>query len=178
MAPNRKCIVRILALCLVMCMGFSLVACKEGGSNQADGKDITYNLTVKNQGGAALSGISVYIYESDALQDLIAVISTDKDGNASFQYRSGKGYVAVLGNVPDGYGVEKFYPIQGENTQIVLSIQLVDGDLDAASFKLGDVMQDFTFTDHKGNSYKLSQLLQEKKAVMLNFWQLIPFLKI
>lgn len=172
MAPNRKCIVRILALCLVMCMGFSLAACKEGGSNQADGKDITYSLTVKNQGGAALSGISVYIYESDALQDLIAVISTDKDGNASFQYRSGKGYVAVLGNVPDGYGVEKFYPIQGENTQIVLSIQLVDGDLETASYKLGDVMQDFTFTDHKGNSYKLSQLLQEKKAVMLNFWQL------
>lgn len=172
MAPNKKCILRIVALCLVMSMGFCLAACRDQGGKVENGEDVTYNLSVKNQGGVALSDISVYVYEDDSLQDMIAVLSTDEDGNASFQYRSGKGYVAVLGNVPNGYAVEKFYPITGENTQIVLSIQLVDGDLETARYKLGDVMQDFTFTDNKGNSYKLSQLLREKKAVVLNFWQL------
>ncbi len=172
MAPNRKCILRIVALCLVMSMGICLAACRNNGEGPANGEEITYNLTVKNQGGVALSEISVYIYENDSLQDLIAVIATDKDGNASFQYRSGKGYVAVLGNVPSGYTAEKFYPITGENTEIVLSIQLVDGDLETASFKLGDVMQNFTFTDINGNTYKLSELLQQKKAVVLNFWTL------
>ena len=146
MTPNKKCIIRIVALCLVMSMGFCLAACRDHGDKVENGENVTYNLSVKNQGGAALSDISVYVYENDSLQDMIAVLVTDQDGNASFQYRSGKGYVAVLGNVPNGYAVEKVYPITGENTQIVLSIQLVDGNLEAACYKLGDVMQDFTFS--------------------------------
>jgi len=127
---------------------------------------------VKTLGGSALKGISVYVYESEALQDLIAVLTTDEAGKASFTYKSGEGYVAVLGGVPEGYTVEKSYPITGENTQILLTTQLVQGDLNTADYNLGDVMQDFTFTALDGTEYKLSTLLGEKKAVVLNFWKL------
>lgn len=171
MTPNSKSIRLIAALCLVLCMVFCFAACRNDGGN-ATGENVTYSLTVKSQGGVALSDISVYVYENDSLNDLIAVLATDQEGKASFEYRSGKGYVAVLGTVPSGYSVEKFYPITGQNTEIILSVQIVEGDLDTASYKLGDVMQDFTFTDGKGNSYKFSDLLQQKKAVVLNFWQL------
>lgn len=170
MTLNKKPLVRILALCMVMILAFCFAACRNGG-NKPDGEEITYSIRVFNTGGSPLADVSLYIYENEDLQDLIAVISTDAQGNASFRYRSGEGYVAVLGNVPDGYAVDKFYPV-GEQTIICLEVRLEEGDLNTASYKLGDMMQDFTFTDHKGNSYKLSQLLQEKKAVVLNFWQL------
>ncbi len=178
MTPKRNLLLKIVALCLVLCMCLPLTAC----NNKKDpdptdgpgvsGGDTTYNLTVKTQGGAPLAELSVYVYEDDSLQDLIAVLSTDQDGKTSFSYKAGSGYAAVLGNVPAGYKVEKSYPITGENTEIVLPIELVQGDIETASYKLGDVMQDFTFTDMDGKEHTLSALLQQKKAVVLSFWVL------
>lgn len=178
MTPKRNLLLKIVSLCLVLALCLPLAACKrQKDPDSTDGPsatngEVTYGLTVKNQGGAALADISVYVYENDTLQDMIAVIKTDKDGYASFTYRAGSGYVAVLGNVPEGYQVEKYYSIISENTEIVLPIQLVQGDLETASYQLGDVMMDFTFTDMDGKEHTLSQLLQEKKAVLLSFWVL------
>ena len=178
MTPKRNLLLKIVALCLVLAMCLPLVACKDKKDPDTTqnpgtpGVETTYTLTVKNQGGAPLADISVYVYENDSLQDMIAVVKTDKDGNATFTYQSGSGYVAVLGNVPDGYQVEKCYSIISENTEIILPIALVAGDLETASYQLGDVMMDFTFTDMDGNDHTLSQLLQEKKVVLLSFWVL------
>ena len=166
MTLNKKYIALLALLCLVLSLG--LTACKNGGTE--DSTQVAYTVRVENQGGIALSGVSVYVYESDKLEDLIAVLTTDQDGSASFQYRSGKGYVAVLGNVPAGYNVESLYALTGESTKIVLSAEMVQGDLNTDSYQLGDMMGDFTFTDAQGNSYQLSKLLQSKKAVVLNFW--------
>ena len=178
MTPKRNLLLKIVAICLVLAICLPLAACKDKddpdstqGPSQSGG-ETTYSLTVKNQGGAPLADISVYVYENDTLQDMIAVLKTDKDGTATFTYKTGSGYVAVLGNVPEGYQVEKSYSVIGENTEIILPIMLVQGDLETASYKLGDVMMDFTFTDMDGNDHTLSQLLQEKKAVLLSFWVL------
>ena len=178
MTPKRNLLLKIVAFCLVLSLCLPLAACKDKkdpdttqGPSESAG-ETTYNLTVKNQGGTPLADISVYVYENDTLQDMIAVLKTDKDGNATFTYKTGSGYVAVLGNVPDGYRVEKSYSIISENTEIILPIALVQGDLETASYKLGDVMMDFTFTDMDGKDHTLSQILQEKKAVLLSFWVL------
>ena len=181
MTPKKNIFLRLGALCLALVMCLGMAACHEQGSKDPAGnttgsndaaQDVAYNVEVKTQGGSALKGISVYVYENDALQDLIAVLTTDEAGCASFTYKQGSGYVAVLGGVPQGYTVEKSYPITGENTQIILATQLVQGDLNTADYNLGDVMQDFTFTALDGTEYKLSTLLGEKKAVVLNFWKL------
>ncbi len=181
MTPKKKIFLRLGALCLAFAMCLGMAACREQGTKDPTGnttgndgiaQDATYSIEVKSQGGAAMKDISIYVYENDSLQDLIAVLTTDQDGKASFTYKSGTGYVAVLGGVPEGYGVEKCYPITGETNQIILSIKLVEGDLNTADYKLGDVMQDFTFTAADGTEYKLSALLTEKKAVVLNFWKL------
>lgn len=181
MTPKKRIRLRVGALLLACAMCLSLAACHEQGTKDPAGnttdqnvpaQDVTYNVEVKTQGGSAMKDISVYVYESNALQDLIAVLTTDENGKASFTYKSSAGYVAVLGGVPEGYTVEKSYPITGENTQIVLSTKLVEGDLNTADYSLGDVMQDFTFTALDGKEYKLSTLLGEKKAVVLNFWKL------
>lgn len=42
--------------------------------------------------------------------------------------------------------------------------------LGSKSLKLGSQMPDFTIVDTEGNSYTLYELLEEKKAVVLNFW--------
>lgn len=181
MTPKKNILLRLCALCLIFAMCVPFAACREQGTKDPAGnttgqnvtaEDVTYSIEVKSQGGSALKDISVYVYESESLQDLIAVVTTDQEGKASFTYKAGSGYVAVLGGVPEGYATEKSYLITGNTTQIVLNIELVQGDLNTASYKLGDVMQDFTFTAYDGTEYKLSQLLQEKKAVVLNFWKL------
>ncbi len=179
MTPNKKNLLRAVSVLLMAALCFSLAACngsgkpgETGGPTSAGGTETTYQVEVLSEGGVALSDISVYIYAQESLQDLIAVANTDAAGKAGFTCQAGSGYVAVLGNVPAGYKTEAFYPITGESTQIKLPTQLVEGDLSEASYKLGSVMQDFSFTDCTGTEYKLSQLLESKRAVVLHFFDL------
>lgn len=167
---------RLAVLCLVLCLCVSVAACGGQGNTKPTGgasdmqQPITYTVEVRTQGGSVLSDVTVFVYADDTLADLIAVAKTDKDGKAQFTYAAGDGYVAVLTDVPQGYTVEQTYPITGEVTTLTLTAELIEGDLSSVTYKLGDVMQDFTFAATDGTEYKLSQLLQEKKAVVLNFW--------
>ena len=171
MTPKARRFAAVVCLLLCLCMCFA--ACRGQGETQPTGGSsdtpASFALEVKSEGGTALEGISVYVYADSTLEDLVAVVKTDAEGKASFTYAQGS-YVAVLTNVPDGYVVEDCYPITGESTTISLPVKLVDGDLTTATYGLGDVMQDFTFTDVNGTEYRLSELLQQKKAVVLNFW--------
>lgn len=168
---------RIGLLCMVLCLCASFAACggqevtetTAGGTAESQ-PPVTYSLEIKSQGGSALSDVTAYIYADSSLADLVAVVKTDKDGKTEFSYTASDSYVAVLSDVPQGYTVEAFYPITGESTQIILTAELVEGDLSSVSYQLGDVMQDFTFTGTDGTEYKLSELLKVKKAVVLNFW--------
>lgn len=45
-----------------------------------------------------------------------------------------------------------------------------DPVLDDSSYSLGDTMGDYTLTDVKGDTYSFSELLKDKKAIVLNFW--------
>lgn len=45
-----------------------------------------------------------------------------------------------------------------------------DAELSNSSYSLGDYMGDYTVTDINGNTHTFSDLLKEKKAIVLNFW--------
>lgn len=45
-----------------------------------------------------------------------------------------------------------------------------EAPLEECRFTLGDTMCDFTVTDVNGVSHKFSDILKEKKALVLNFW--------
>lgn len=45
-----------------------------------------------------------------------------------------------------------------------------DAILSESNYKLGDYIGDYSVTDINGNTYTFSQLLAEKKAIVLNFW--------
>ena len=54
-----------------------------------------------------------------------------------------------------------------KDTQIEL---LSEDELEGVTFKRGDVFADMSVTTPDGTTYKISEILKEKKAVVLNFW--------
>ena len=72
------------------------------------------------------------------------------------------GTFVACGNTSDGKNTE-------ENTEVQL---LSEDELEGVTFKRGDVFADMSVTTPDGTTYKISELLKEKKAVVLNFWYL------
>lgn len=61
-------------------------------------------------------------------------------------------------------------------TTATVKPSLPEGDLIGKRLSVGDRMYDFTVTDSDGNTLTLSQMLQEKEMVVLNFWYInCPF---
>ena len=168
----------VIVLCLLICL--LAVMCSSGGESDAPAaptgttgtSSLTYTVEIQSQGGLPLEGIGVYIYADVTMNDLVWFARTDEKGALSFTDIASDNYVAVLSDVPAGYLVEEYYQLTGENTRIVLEPGLMEGDLNTVTYKLGDIMLDFSVTAPDGTVYTLSELLQEKKAVVLNFWYL------
>lgn len=152
-----------LLIALILCL--SLFA---GCSNNSK---TTYTINVMSEGGKYLSDIKVSVYKDDTQEELVWAAYTDEEGCTSFEAEESDDYVAVLQEVPDGYQAEEAYSIQGEKTELKLEIVLGDGsDLTDVIYRLGDVIHDFTLAVADGTEYELSEVLKEKKAVVLNFW--------
>ncbi|MBR2319928.1 MAG: redoxin family protein [Clostridia bacterium] len=61
-------------------------------------------------------------------------------------------------------------------TTTTVKPSLPEGDLIGKRLSVGDRMYDFTVSDSDGNTLTLSQMLQEKEMVVLNFWYInCPF---
>ena len=59
----------------------------------------------------------------------------------------------------------------GDDTKIDAQLELLSEDeLEGVTFKRGDMFADMSVTTPDGSTYKISELLKEKKAVVLNFW--------
>lgn len=59
----------------------------------------------------------------------------------------------------------------GGDTETESELKLLSEDeLEGVTFKRGDVFADMTVTTPDGKNYKISEILKEKKAVVLNFW--------
>ncbi len=144
----------------------------EGGKDSEESKEKeSYTVSVKTAGGMALSEVDVYIYTGEKLEDMKDGKKTDAEGKVSFNLAKDGDYYIVLAGVSKGYDVKKSYKFDGKNADIVLTSALIkDEDLSTATLGLGDVMYDFTVTTPEGEEITLSEVLKEKKMVMLNFW--------
>ena len=135
-----------------------------------------YTVTVVTSLGEPLSGISVFLHEDGTGKDYNVCtppVATDSDGKAVFRLEVGKLYSAALLNVSQKYvnksgkTREDRYVI--DSTDTVISLEVNESYV-PARYNLGDTMINFTLTDIDGNEYELYELLEEKKAVVLNFW--------
>ncbi len=175
---------RIAALCLAACMCLSMFACtgsgndptgQEPGNTETQPKAVTHTVQLSTEGGMPLEGVGVYVYmlEDGVPGELVWFGRTDAQGKMTFDAPEADGYVAVLENAPVGYSVENMYPITGLETSVALAAAMAsDVDLSTLKLGLGDAMFDLEVTDINGNTWKISELLKQKKAVMLNFWYL------
>lgn len=165
--------------CLLMAIAM-LLSCLNGCTGNVEdttteptsggGATKNYTVSLKTNGGMALSGVDVYIYGDDTLADLKTFGKTDTNGLVSFSLPENDQYAIVLSGVAKGYDVKSSYSFSGGTAIITLNSTLIDDDINGASLGLGDVMYDFTVSDVNGNEVKLSDLLKQKKMVMLNFW--------
>ncbi len=168
---------KILTLFLALCLICGLCACgdqPEGSTGATLGPDTLYSVKITTSAGVAPSGIKYYVYKDASCSTGIATYGTlSSDGEISFTGPRSDSYTLVLEDVEEGYDVQPSYTLSQEQTKVVLSSALIQGeDPLGKTYLLGDIMRDVTFTDCEGNSYTLSELLKTKKCVVLNFWNI------
>ena len=135
-----------------------------------DNTKTTYTVEIETIGGMKMSDVSVYIYSDDSLDDLDGYSATDAEGKVTFSLPKSDKYHIVLSDIPDGYDLKESYTFDGTTAKIVLTSHVIEDATPNAAYKLGDVMHDFTVTTMDGNAFKLSEVLKEKDAVVINFW--------
>ncbi|MBQ2805969.1 MAG: TlpA family protein disulfide reductase [Clostridia bacterium] len=139
------------------------------GSDTAEKK--TYTVDVKSIGGMALEGIMVKVYTDSTMADLVDFGVTDAEGKVALELTEKEGYVAELTGLPAGYEAEPYYEfVGGAVSAYVVSRVISDTNISGVSYKVGDVIRDFTVVDSDGTSHTLSEILKEKELVVLNFW--------
>ncbi len=168
---------RMLSVLLALAMVLAMAGCgNEDTTTQettgaASAEQAAYSVSVRTKGGMAMGGLDIYVYADDTLTDLKGYGQTDEEGNASFQLPQGGSYAIQVSGAPKGYQVEKSYAFNGQSAVIELTSQLVtEESLAGASLGLGDVMYDFTVTTPDGTAITLSEMLEEKEVVLINFW--------
>ena len=161
-------------LCLVMLITL-LAGCKtEPADTQATEKvPVEYTVEVLTVGQKVMSDTTVSVYTDESLSDLIAVGKTDADGLFTFTAVDAEGAFIQLQDVPTGYQLSEGAAITGEHTTLELNTELLSVDKpEEMKYELGGVFADLEITAVDGQSYRVSELLAKKKAVVLNFWYL------
>lgn len=144
-------------------------------SGEDENAPYVYNVAVHNAGGYNFKGVTVTLYDGETA---VASKTTNVAGEAIFReadIASVGTYNVVLTNLPLGYTTsEEEYEtmaLSGTDTSVVLVPQ---GVMEApmpqgTQYSLSDVMYDFTITDSDNVTHTLSEILQNKEVVMLNF---------
>lgn len=173
------CAIAAAVVLLALIVGIVLLCLPDRGSSPGVdptlpsatvGASKTYTVSVRTGGGMILSATDVYVYSDETLTDLVSFAQTDANGLASFTLPEKDGYAVALSGVAKGYDLQSSYSFTGGTCIITLRSSVINADITGASLSVGDVMYDFSVTDTQGNAHKLSELLTDKKMVMLNFW--------
>ena len=158
-------------LLIFLCAALLLAGCGKEKPAEPNAVKVTYTVSVKAAACLGLEDITVYFYEDSTLSELVAVVKTDANGEASFTDVERSTYVAVLKDLPTGYAGEEMYQLTGTLTEILLTTGQMDmEDVQDLSYKLGDAMMNFTVTSPAGTEYTFNKLFEGKKAVVLNFF--------
>ena len=127
MKKNKKIWVIAGLIALVVCLSVALVLFVFNQNTPEPTEPTTvkdpaeHSVYVKTDKGDPIEDIAVYIYKDSERTELAWFNKTDAEGKMTFTDVPSDDYVAVLENVPTGYGVEDFYPLTGLETEIVLS---------------------------------------------------------
>lgn len=142
--------------------------CRRCGDKDPSVRIIT--IQVKDTKNTPVDGVTVELYIADTLHSS----ATSSGGLVTFAVKNHTGsYKLVPAHIPEGYKARKdSYLYRSDSGAIVLDIVpvITPEDHSKAAYQVGSTMGPFTITDIDGTTYPLSELLQEKKLVILNFW--------
>lgn len=159
-----------LLIALITAVSLFLSGCNGSEESSAEPNVSEYTVEIKTNGGMPLERVGIYVYKTDDPEYLVWGGYTDKNGRVDFTARVSSELFAVLKDTPKGYCVAERYALAaGENTVFLPSELLDESAMQDTVFETGSVAFDFSLTAD-GKEYKLSSLLNEKKAVVLNFW--------
>lgn len=131
--------------------------------------EVEYTVSVKTISGRAVSDLRFFIYQDDKLTTYGI---TDKNGIGTVKLPTASNYTVELDAYAlEGYTLASRYEFTGNAANIVLTSSVIsDTDLTGVSYRLGDIMHDFTVTTTDGTKFTLSEVLKTKKAVLINFF--------
>ena len=140
-------------------------------SSEDPKKPVDFTVTIRGKKGATVAGVTVTVYNDEDTTPSGSAV-TGSNGKAVVTLVPGSSYRVILSTLPAGYDCRDSYTFRSLTANITLtSIPVIDpADHSQAQYKTGSVMGDFTLTDTDGQTHTLSQLLQNKNAVILNFW--------
>ena len=132
---------------------------------------VDFVATIRSDEGVLIPGVTVTVYTANSLSGSAV---TNQKGVATIALGAGsRSYTVRLSNVPEGYQTQASYSFSSAQVTInlkTLPVRSDPNDHSKARYEEGDEMMDFTMTDVDGNVHNLSQLLQENKLVILDFW--------
>ena len=166
---------RLVVLALAMCLSFAgcvdINAFLPTTPETTESGLTTYQITVRTHSGRYLENIGVRVFADESKTDLVWYDKTDDNGIMTFTADTFDSYVVVLENIPDGYAAADHYALNGQETEIILSIGLqTNVDLNTIRLHPGDTMVNLAVMASDGEEYDLSKLLTSKKAVALCFF--------
>lgn len=157
----------LLCITAMFLLAGTLIACGNENNSVAG----TYTITVAAENGKAMEGVQVRVYADTSKDDIVAVGKTDENGRVSFESDGAVGAVIYLEDIPLGYNLAEYYEIAKLDTEINLKTELIpETELEGVTFELGSVFADMSVNTPEGKTYTISEILKEKKAVVINFW--------
>lgn len=150
----------------------------EESSEAPETNDYVYRVTVENETGFGFRGLSVSLYDGETL---IASKTTNSLGNANFtaeDVASVGTYSIVIDELPAGYeylyGDLTYETVSIANTTTLIQLTptgVINEKMPLNHrYTFGNVMYDFTLTLSDGTQFTLSEELQTKDVVLINFW--------
>lgn len=128
---------------------------------------VEYKFTVKSIAGDRIGDVTIEIYFNG---EYVTKVVTDLIGNAKIELPE-KAYTAKATGLSKGLSFEGEVAIKKGQNLIELNASVIKEELpEDHQYNIGDVMYDFTVYDIKNNSITLSEVLEIKKCVLLNFW--------
>lgn len=163
-------------LAVVMLLSLGLTGCKKKGeTTDPDGTQVPegyeqYTFTAKGKGALALPDVTITV--TDANGNVAASGKTDVNGKFSPYLYPGE-YTARItdGLAEDNTAVDTKVTGQSRSFDVIAhAVVMGSYPKQPTSYKVGDVMWDFSYRNEAGEPVRLSELLQTKKMVVINFW--------
>ncbi|MBE7080090.1 MAG: TlpA family protein disulfide reductase [Clostridiales bacterium] len=145
---------------------------------QEETKNFTYRVKVETENRFGLKNVTIRLMDGETE---VARNTTSANGIADFQKSDNLplgNYTIAIENLPKGYALKyadstyETMPEDGFEVRIVVvpTGVIMETAPIGIMYNLGDVMYDFTVKTSDGNDFTLSEVLQEKEMVMINFW--------